>query len=157
MIHQILNAGRVAVVGAMCALAMPALAQKAPEASAIAAANELLEVTGSAKQMDTMIDNMVQAFAKGIADNGGGTKGEAMAAEMKARMAKFAAYKGEMLADMAAIYAANFSVAELKAIADFYRSGPGAKFIAAQPKLTPQLMQVGMKYAQKINEAAKAP
>jgi uncharacterized protein len=152
---------RALIVAVTVVLALSAEAQKAtgpaPDAAAIAAARDLLEVTGSAKQMDVMMDGMNQAFAKGIADAGGGAKGEAVAAELKSRIAKFAAYKADMLAEMATVYASNFTVPELKAITDFYRSTSGAKFISQQAVLTPQLMQIGIKYAQKINEAAKTP
>jgi uncharacterized protein len=135
----------------------PAAAQKAPPADAatLAAARDLLEATGSAKAMDGMIEQMSKGFTQGAAQAGAGPEAEAAAAGFKASMAKFATYKTEMLNDMAALYATKFTAAEMKAVADFYRAGPGAKFIQKQPELMQEGGQIGMKYSQKIMEEMK--
>jgi hypothetical protein len=44
----------------------------------------------------------------------------------------------------------------MKAVADFYRSGPGAKFIAMTPELMKKGAEIGMKYSSKIGDEMKA-
>ena len=132
----------------------------APSAAAsdparIAAARDLLDVTGVTKQLDGMMDAMKKGFAKG-ANAEASDAGKKMSAEFDAGLAKFMSYKEDMIKDFAALYAETFTAEEMKTIADFYRSGTGAKFIS----LTPELMQkgsvIGMKYSQKVIESMKA-
>ncbi len=160
---------RGAVIAAVCALAVPAFAEPpaaapvaAPAAAAapadparIAAARDLMEVTGVTKQLDAMMDAMKKGFATGAkADTT--DKGKQMSAEFDSTMSKFMSYKEDMLKDFAVLYAETFTAEEMKTVADFYRSGTGAKFI----QLTPSLMQkgsvIGMKYSQKVIEEMKA-
>lgn len=138
-------------------LTSPTLAQKAPPADAatLAAARDLLEATGSAKAMDGMVEQMSKGFAQGAAQAGGDPQASAVTEAFKASIAKFATYKTEMLNDMAALYATKFTAAEMKAVADFYRAGPGAKFIQKQPELMQEGGQIGMKYSQKIMDEMK--
>ncbi|MEQ1718093.1 MAG: DUF2059 domain-containing protein, partial [Hyphomicrobium sp.] len=86
-------------------------AKSAPDADKMAAARELMQVTGVTKQLDGMIAAMSKGFAKGAkADES--EKGKQMAAEFDAMMAKFMTYKDEMLTDFAVLYAETFSAAE---------------------------------------------
>lgn len=117
--------------------------------AAIAAARDLMEVTGVAKQMDGMISAMSQGFAKGAgADKS--EKGKAAAAGFDDAMKKFSSYKEEMLTDFAQLYAETFMAAEMKEIADFYRSGTGAKFIRLTPVLMQKGAQIGIKYSERM-------
>lgn len=151
---------RLAVAAAFLAFAGFAHAQDAaPAATAdparLAAARDLLEVTGVTKQLDGMMDAIKKGFAKGAnAENT--DAGKQITAEFDANMAKFMSYKEDMINDFATLYAETFTAEEMKTVADFYRSGTGAKFIA----LTPELMQkgslIGMKYSQKVIEGMKA-
>lgn len=151
---------RLAVTAAFLAFAGVAHAQEAaPTATGdparLAAARDLLEVTGVTKQLDGMMDAIKKGFAKGAnAENT--DAGKQITAEFDANMAKFMSYKEDMINDFATLYAETFTAEEMKTVADFYRSGTGAKFIA----LTPELMQkgslIGMKYSQKVIEGMKA-
>ncbi len=130
----------------------PVLAEDAKpvaDPAALAAARDLMEVTGVAKQMEGMISAMSQGFAKGAgAENS--EKGKQAAAEFDAAMKKFMGYKDEMLTDFAQLYAESFTAAEMKEIADFYRGGTGAKFIQSMPVLMQKGAQIGMKYSERI-------
>jgi hypothetical protein len=44
----------------------------------------------------------------------------------------------------------------MKTVADFYRSGAGAKFIAKTPELMQKGATIGMKYSTKIADEMKA-
>ena len=121
----------------------------APDPARIAAARDLMEVTGVTKQLDGMMDAMKQGFAKGAnAENS--ERGKKLSAELDAVLSKFMTYKGEMLTDFAALYAETFTAEEMKTVADFYRSGTGAKFISVTPALMQKGAQIGMKYSEKI-------
>jgi hypothetical protein len=51
----------------------------------------------------------------------------------------------EMMSEIAPLYAANFSVAEIKQLSVFYRSPLGAKMLALSPKLMAEGMQIGQR------------
>lgn len=121
----------------------------------LAAAHELLEVTGVTKQMDMMAEQMSKGFATGSqAENN--EVGKKLSAEFDANMKKLLEYKDQMIADLAALYAEVFTAEEMKAVSDFYRSGPGAKFIAKTPELMQRGADIGIRYSQKIMEDLKA-
>lgn len=135
----------------------PSYAQKAPvDAARLVAAKELLEATGVAKQMDGMMTAMSQGFEKGANKSGGSDAGKAATKQFNVFLDKFATYRQPMLDDFATLYAERFTVEELKSIADFYRSGPGARFIAAMPELMQAGSQIGMRYAEKVIADIKA-
>ena len=121
----------------------------------IAAAKDLLEVTGVTKQLDGMMDAIKKGFAKGAnAENT--DAGKKISAEFDANMAKFMSYKEDMINDFAVLYAETFTAEEMKTVADFYRSGTGAKFISLTPELMQKGSAIGMKYSQKVIEGMKA-
>lgn len=124
-------------------------AQPVPDASSLAAARDLLEVTGVSKQMDGMIDAAKKGFNEGAkAENPeAATK---MSEEFDAIMKKFLSYKEDMMVDFAQLYAETFTVAEMKEVADFYRSGTGAKFVTQLPMLMQKGADIGMKYSEKM-------
>jgi hypothetical protein len=130
-------------------------ASQAADPARIAAARDLMEVTGVTKQLDGMMDAMKQGFAKGAnAENS--EAGKKLSAGFDAVLSKFMTYKSEMLTDFAALYAETFTAEEMKTVADFYRSGTGAKFISVTPALMQKGAQIGMKYSEKIMTEMKA-
>lgn len=133
----------------------PAAAAAAPDPARVAAARDLLEVTGVTKQMDGMVEAMSRGFAKGAkADTS--AAGKKLSAEFNASMKKLLEYKDQMISDFADLYAETFTAEEMKAVADFYRSGAGAKFISMTPDLMRKGAEIGMKYSQKIAEEVKS-
>jgi hypothetical protein len=129
----------------------PVFAQDAPgqDPERLAAAREMMEVTGVTKQLDGMIAAMTQGFAKG-ANADTNPQGKQISAEFDALMQKFLGYKTEMLKDFEALYAESFTAAEMKEVSAFYRSGTGAKFITSMPALMQKGSEIGMKYSQKM-------
>jgi hypothetical protein len=115
----------------------------------IAAARDLLEVTGVTKQMDGMVEAMSRGFAKG-ANAETSDAGKKLSDQFDASMKKLLEYKDQMISDFAELYAQTFTAEEMKAVADFYRSGAGAKFISMTPELMQKGAAIGMKYSEKI-------
>lgn len=120
-----------------------------PDPARVAAARDLLEVTGVTKQMDGMIKAMSSGFAGG-ADANTSEAGKQLSEQFDTSMKKLVAYQDQMITDFANLYAETFTAEEMKAVADFYRSGPGAKFIEKTPDLMKKGAEIGMKYSSKI-------
>lgn len=128
-------------------MTLPALAQDDPkDPERIAAAMELIEVTGAKKQIELMLDMMKQGVGAGAREEGSEAEAAKAEKEFAAFSAKFAGYRDQMVEEFASLCAERFSVTELKDIAKFYRSGAGAKFISAMPELMQQGAQIGQKY-----------
>lgn len=155
-----LKAVRIIVLAlAACCLGQPAFAQTAAPASdpdRLAAARELMDVTGVSRQMEGMVDAMSEGFKKGMKTDTSDA-GRKMAEEFEGSMRKFLGYKEDMLRDFAALYAENFTVEELKQAAEFYRTGAGAKYIQFMPVLMQKGAQIGLKYSERMmSEMSKA-
>jgi hypothetical protein len=116
----------------------------------LAAARDLLDVTGVAKQLEGMVDAMKSGFARGATEDKSET-GAKMSAEFDKAMQELLRYKEDMINDFAALYAEMFTTEEMKTVADFYRSGAGAKFISLTPELMKRGAAIGMKYSDKIS------
>lgn len=137
----------VTVTAFMLVLAAAALAQENPrDPERMAAAKELIEVTGARKQIELMLDVMKQSAGAGAREAAGDPAGAKAEQAFVAFTAKFNGYRDQMIEEFAALYAERFSAAELKEISAFYRSGTGAKFISAMPELMQQGAQIGQKY-----------
>lgn len=126
-------------------------AKPAVDAERLAAAREMMEVTGVAKSLDGMMAAMSQGFSEG-ANAKTSPAGQKASAEFDAAVAKFRSYKEDMMNDFAALYADMFTAQEMKEVTAFYKSGTGAKFIASMPVLMQKGSDIGMKYGQKIME-----
>lgn len=149
------------IIVAICIVigfAAPAFAedtQPPVDPARVAAARDLLEVTGVTKQMDGMVEAMSRGFAKGAgAENS--EMGKKLSTQFDSGMKKLLEYKDQMISDFAVLYAQTFTAEEMKTVADFYRSGAGAKFIAKTPELMQKGAAIGMKYSEKIADEMKA-
>jgi hypothetical protein len=145
----------LALAFAFCA---PAYAEEsaAPiDPARLAAARDLMEVTGVTKQIDGMVNAMKRGFAQAAHANDS-PAGKNMTTAFDAALAKLLVYRDEMLDDFAKLYAETFTADEMKTVADFYRSGTGAKFISMMPQLIEKGSVIGMKYSQKVTEDVKA-
>lgn len=140
---------RLAVTGVafMLVLAAPAAAQENPkDPERIAAAMELIEVTGAKRQIELMLDVMKQGVGEGPGERGSSSADAQAEKDFAAFSAKFQSYRDQMIDEFATLYAERFTATELREISAFYRSGAGAKFISAMPELMQQGAQIGQKY-----------
>jgi hypothetical protein len=126
-------------------------AQKEIDPVRLAAAKELMDVAGSAKQFDVAVPIITQqlenAFVNLKPDH---------AAEIKDvfRMIpeRFSQRKQELLDQIAALYAERLTTEDLQGIIAFYKSPIGAKFIQLQPELVQQSMALGQAWGRKIGQ-----
>ena len=131
-----------------------AAAVPAADPATVAAALELMEVTGASKTFDNLTSMMRTHVSAGASAGPAGASEQATKI-FDEMMVKFAAYKPQMMNETAALYAQRFTAAELKTIADFYRSGTGAKFISEMPELMKEGGAIGQKYAMKMMQEYK--
>lgn len=127
-----------------------------PDPARIAAAKELMAVTGMTKQMDGMIAVMGQGFRKGAREKGGAAVADELGNAFDKHMQNMMSYRDQMLEEFAAIYAQRFTVDELNAVIEFYKSPTGQKFIAATPELMQAGAQIDIKYSQKALQGPAA-
>lgn len=144
-----MNVFRVVAVAALLVFCTnsPLMAQDAAgDPKRIAAAKELIEVTGAKKQIELMLDIMKQGLGAGARQSGAGQAAEKIEEDFAAFSAKFAGYRDQMVDEFAGLYASRFTTQELQEITAFYRSGTGAKFIAVMPELMQKGGEIGQKY-----------
>lgn len=146
----------LAIAAFAFAFAAPSFAEEATPAvdpARMAAARDLMEVTGVTKQLDSMMDVMQAQFAANAKQAGASEKASE---DFKATLSKILLFKDEMINDFAVLYAETFTAEEMKTVADFYRSGTGAKFIALTPELMKKGAVIGVKYSKKLLDQIKA-
>ena len=116
---------------ALLALPPPVHAQ-APDAARLAAAKDMMQVAGVAKQFDEVMPMLARQLAQGfvaVAPD----KADEIREVFNQLAVKFVDRKGELIDQIAATYAEQLTLEELTGIAAFYRSPVGVKFIEVQP------------------------
>jgi hypothetical protein len=122
---------------------------QAPDASRIAAAKQMMEVAGSAAQFDQVMPLMSQQMSQAFKNIAPGNATE-IDDVFRQLVPKFIERKGELLDQIAALYATEMTLDELNAIVAFYKSPAGVKFAAVQPKILRDSMALGQRWGQKI-------
>lgn len=148
---MISNTSRMALAVAFVVLAFPAASQRATtdDQKAIAAAKELMAATGADKAVDVMLGNMIPQMAAVFKSQRPDKANEIddVMREMAMRMHE---RKKDMLDLLAPIYAKHFSAAELGEVTAFFKSPIGVQFIAKQPQILNESVQVGRQWGQRI-------
>ena len=137
-----------------CSLAVAAgpgaaLAQGAPARERLVAARELMVAAGSAKQFDTIMPLMTAQLTKAFV--GLAPHAEKQIQEIMGEMLKrFSARKGELIEQIAGLFAEKLTLAEIRELTRFYSTGVGAKFIAMQPEMMQRSALLGQRWGEKI-------
>ena len=147
--------GAMAQLAAALALALSAvvlsaaLQAQAPDPARLAAAREMMEVAGVAKQFDELMPLLAQQLSQSfmaVAPE----KAEEIRQVFAQLPAKFIDRKGELIDAVANLYAQELSVEELGAVSAFYKSAAGAKLLAVQPQIARQSMALGQRWGAQI-------
>src|ERR1700752_3592535 len=147
--------GTMAYLAAALALALSAAIFSAPsqaqtaDPARLAAAREMMEVAGVAKQFDELMPLLAQQLSQSfmaVAPE----KAEEIRQVFAQLPAKFIDRKGELIDAVADLYAQELSVEELGAVSGFYRSPAGAKLLAVQPQIARQSMALGQRWGAQI-------
>lgn len=133
-------------------LSGPAAAQKsAADPERLAAARNLMQISGAARAFDTVIPLMMRQI-KGLIKKQHSGRG-ALIDELFTRVEqRFSLRKQELIDQIAALYAREMTTSDMNDIAAFYSSGVGARFIALQPKLMRNSALLGQAWGRKIGQ-----
>jgi hypothetical protein len=124
----------------------PAPAQS-PEA--LAAAKDLMTTMRSADQFKSIMPSLMKALKPAVAQNRPEVERD-FDALVPVLLEAMNARVGEILDKVAAVYARNFTVAELNEVAAFYRGPTGQKFVQKLPSVMQESMAVGQQFGQQI-------
>jgi hypothetical protein len=127
-------------------LIAPAHAQStSPDAEA--AARELVDTMKLPDQFKALLPTIIQHLKPAIVQNRPDV-GRDFDAMMPVVQEKMAARLGELSNAMAAVYASNFTAAELSDLTAFYKSPTGQKLLQKTPVIAAQTMAAGQKFGQ---------
>jgi uncharacterized protein len=126
--------------------AAPAPAQT-PEA--VAAAKQLMTTMRSADQFKAIMPQLMRALKPAVAQNRPEVERD-FDALVPVLLEAMNARVNEILDKVAAVYAKNFTVAELNEITAFYRGPTGQKFVQRLPTVMQESMAIGQQLGQQI-------
>ena len=136
---------------AVCSLT-PAFAQDSapptgqPGPAQIDAAMDLLKANNSAANMQAMLDAVLPLEAAEIRREHPNASDETVKQLLKIVNDAIVSHTDDLIRLYAIGYARRFSVEEMKALADFYRSDVGQKYLKELPALMKEITPVGIAY-----------
>ncbi|HEX4410370.1 MAG TPA: DUF2059 domain-containing protein [Xanthobacteraceae bacterium] len=144
-----MRAAMIAVLIAFGLLAPSgARAQTQPPAENVAAAREVIEIIRPADQFRAIAPSIFENFRKAVQ---GDAEVEKQYDAMIPLFNKFVETRlNELVEKITLIYARNFTVDDLHALAAFYHSPPGQTFIDKQAVIAQQSLAVGQEFAQAL-------
>ena len=115
----------------------------------IAAARDLIKVTNTEAQLTSLIPILLGQLRQTMPSSD--PKVQSVLNEVFAEGEKqFYSRLNEVVDQIVVLYAQKFTSEEMKALADFYRSPTGQKFITAMPELTAESMKIGGAWGRRI-------
>ena len=139
-----------AVTGASVGLSGPARSEAVSD-ERLRAAKEVLQATGAAQQFDAIMPLMLKQINQSIVASNPKLS-EPLQAMFNDIVKAFSGRKQELLDKVAALYAKNFTVEEMTALTEFYRTDVGRKFVAAQPQLATESMKLGQEWGRTVGQ-----
>jgi hypothetical protein len=135
-----------AVCVAICLLATGPAGAQSPSPDTLAAARELIVTMRAADYFKTIMPAIVQ---QAIVQNRPQVERD-YDAIMPLMLDSMNARVSEIIEQVAALYARNFTAAELNEVVAFYRGPTGQKFIQKLPLITQESMVIGQRFGQSI-------
>ncbi len=124
---------------------------EAADADRLAAAKDLMEITGAAKQFDIVLPLIMQqienAFVQLKPEHA-----DVIKEIFKLASTKFSERKQEAFDQVAIVFAEAFTAGEIREIVAFYRTPVGAKLIKAQPEIAQKTLAIGQAWGRKIGQ-----
>jgi hypothetical protein len=134
------------------ALACPAFAQaQAPDPERLAAAKEMMEASRVDRQfaqvIPLLLDRLKESFSRVAPER------RAIIENVFEQMqSKFVSRRSELLDQIAVLYAQRLEAAEMRAVAEFYRSPVGSKLIDVQPDIMQESILAGQRWGARIGQ-----
>ena len=143
----------VAVLGAAAvAMAQDAAPKAGTDAAAsprVAAARELLELSGSTQRFEMVVPTMLSQMTATMSRLRPDKKAEIEQA-VGAMSTKMLQRKDELIGQLAAFYAETIAPEDIAGLIAFYKSPLGQRFVAKQPALTQGSMAIGQRWGATI-------
>lgn len=137
------------IIGSVRAQTLQTPPPSPPPAENLAAARELVQASNATDQFKALLPIILQNLKKTVVQNR--PEVEKQYDAMVPMLNQKAQQRLSELAEtMAAIFANNFTVAELHDITAFYRSPTGQKFIQRQSSIAQQSMAAGQQFGRQI-------
>ena len=138
-----------AVCVTICLLAAGPAGAQSPSPDTLAAARELIVTMRAADYFKTIMPAIVQQLKPAIVQNRPQVERD-YDAIMPLMLDSMNARVNEIIDQVAALYARNFTAAELNEVVAFYRGPTGQKFIQKLPLITQESMVIGQRFGQSI-------
>ena len=138
-----------AVCVTICLLAAGPAGAQSPSPDTLAAARELIVTMRAADYFKTIMPAIVQQLKPAIVQNRPQVERD-YDAIMPLMLDSMNARVSEIIDQVAALYARNFTAAELNEVVAFYRGPTGQKFIQKLPLITQESMVIGQRFGQSI-------
>jgi uncharacterized protein len=122
---------------------------QAPDRARHEAAKEMMARSGAVKQFDEAIPLIFEQMSRSFIAVVPG-KAKEIREVFNQLVPRFLQRKGELIDQIAALYAAELSLQELNAIIAFYKSPVGLKFAGVQPKMVRESMILGQRWGERI-------
>jgi uncharacterized protein len=133
----------------ICLLAAGPAGAQSPSPEAMAAARELIVTMRAADYFKTLMPAIMQQLKPAIVQNRPQVERD-YDAIVPLLLDSMNARVNEIIDQIAALYARNFSVEELREVVAFYRGPTGQKFVQKLPLITQESMVLGQRFGQSI-------
>lgn len=126
-------------------------AARAQTPAAVALAKEVVVLKGGAAMFDPLIPGVIERAKENFVPTNPQLIGELN--QVAAQLNKeYGAKRGEVINEVAKVYAQHFTEADLKEILAFYKSPAGRKMITEEPKAIDQSLKVAQDWATKFSQ-----
>ena len=139
---------RLLIVACLLLLSAPATRAQAPTPDAMAAARSLVNTMKLADQYKALLPAILLSLKPALTQDRPEIEQD-YDAMMPMIADAFTPYYTSMIDGIAAIYAANFTAAELREIEAFYRQPVGQKMLEKMPAISQQALAVGQEIGRK--------
>jgi hypothetical protein len=138
---------------AFLALALPTIASvaraQAPDPDRLAAAKEMMDASRVDRQfaqvIPLLLDRLKESFSRVAPE-----RREIIENVFQQMQSRFVSRRGELLDEIAALYAQRLEAAEMRAVAEFYKSPVGSKLIDVQPEIMQESILAGQRWGARI-------
>jgi uncharacterized protein len=144
-------ARRLLVAACLLLLSVPGARAETPTPDAVAAARSLVATMKLADQYKALLPAILLSLKPALTQDRPEIEQD-YDAMMPMIADAFTPYYASMVDGIAAIYAANFTAAELRDIETFYRQPAGQKLLEKMPAISQQALAVGQEVGRKASE-----
>ncbi|MGA7486822.1 MAG: DUF2059 domain-containing protein [Xanthobacteraceae bacterium] len=136
---------------ALAAWAGAAAAQHQPSPKSVAIAKELITTKGAVALYDPLVPGVIEQ-AKSVFLRANPTLGKDLNEVALKLRAEYAPRSGEIINDVANLYATRFSEQELRDALTFYKSPLGRKLLVEEPNILDQSMKNAQTWADQLSQ-----